>query len=277
MKTNVLGLIISVVVGIILLGSLLAPVLADAEKTIGAPVTYTNEGYGYTMDVMNSASATAIATGTENSYTINGVEVESATGFNLPMIVTDNVAIQAAASGSGNLLMIRSASGINSISSSSATTVTITADNGTITVDNSGVASTYTYSWMLAISEDGKYIESGTLRSRYLAENEQPIVYGYNAGLGYYTSYNGETKASSGTDVTLSYNESLVDGTTDVYQTSAEGATIGSISPAAAIVPLKVTGHSEDGSTALISAILPISVISIVVMAVGFILRSRQD
>lgn len=279
MKTNILTLAITLTLGIILVGSVLAPVISDAEKNVGQSVTYSNTGYGYTLDIMDSASVTAIATGTdgEQTYTTNGITVEGAPAYNLPLIVTDSVTIQIGATNYPNLLVVRSASGISMIPTTTAATVSVTCENGTVTIDNNGTTSTYTYSWLMGVSENGKYIEvAGPLQSTYLAEGEKPIFYGYNNSIGYYTYFDGEAKASAAT-VSVIYTENLVDGTTDVYQTTSSGATIGSITPGAAIVLKDVKGHADDGASALVSAILPIVVIGLVVMAVGVIFRGRQD
>ena len=278
-NTNILAIVITLAVGIILMGSLLAPVLSNAEKTIGAPVSYSNLGHGYTLDIMDSAELTATSTGTagQETYVINGVEAEPLTGNNLPAIITDSFAVQIAAPGNNNLLVLRSGSGNNFISTLTTSSVTIECQNGTATIDIDGTESTFTYEWMLAISANGKYIESNTgAKSVYFEEGQTPIFYGYNNTIGYYTYFDGDAEASAAT-VTVTYSQNLVSGTTDVYLTTSDNPSIGGITPGATIVPIKVTGHANDGATAITAAILPIMIIALVIMAIGAVFRNRDD
>ena len=279
MNNKLIPIAITIVVGIILCGSLLAPVVSDAEKTIGHAVTFENEGYGYSLDVMTSADFSATSTGTagEETYDVNGVAAEQVTGVNIPAIVTDSFTVQIPAPGYGNLAIIRSATGLTIYASATTTSVTVTCENGTATVDVDGTESTFTYTWMLAISDNGKFIESKTAgKEVYLAEGQDPIIYGRDNTIGYYTYYNGEANASEAT-VSATYTKSLVDGTTDVYKTANERPKIGNIDAAAVIVPIHVSGHAIDGNTALLGAIIPLVIVGLVVLSIGLIVRTRND
>lgn len=78
MKTNILTLIITLVVGVILAGSLLAPVVSDAAKTMST-TTYNNEGDGSFAELDLSETVTIIPR--NGGYTINGENV-NVTGDN---------------------------------------------------------------------------------------------------------------------------------------------------------------------------------------------------
>lgn len=277
---KLVGTIVALTVMVVCVAAILVPVVNDAESTIGEPVTYTNTTYGYALEEMDSATLSATSTGTDGEQTIsvNGITVEQIANANTPVIVTDSVAIQVSPTGSGNIFVIRSATGNGLALATTAGDISVTAADGTLTLDVYGTETTYTYTWLYAVSEDGDFKPmTSNLKSAYLSADMDFVLYGYSTTLGYYSYKDGTAASSSDADTTVEYTANLVDGTTDIYQTTSSGVTIGGVTPTwAVLVPSEVEGHSDDGNVALLGAIVPMVIVGMIVIAVGLI-RTNKD
>ena len=108
MDNKFIGLVIGLVIGVLLIGTLMAPVIDDIQKTSGDKITKTNESlindradyYDEDVTVVISSPTTA-TTGADVTLTINNYSVSTANHpLTVPIFMSDSVYLQINSSGS---------------------------------------------------------------------------------------------------------------------------------------------------------------------------------
>ena len=289
MKTNALTLIITLVVGVILAGSLLAPVISDAQTTIGDPITYTNNPTSFgevylTNDV--SGTHTVNMTAPNNYMTIDGQDIAldaTTRGF---YVVTDKVAVIQ----TGAIAVIYWADGNSQYNPNWGRTFDITFEKGTATLNYTAseetTTYTYQYSWIgIRVAEGGNYINVSSSTPVYTLGTKSIIAMGqYTSGENdtYYVAKNGIVTISDPELYSSSIAVSSTDpvsGTTDVnraYPVISVGNE--TFTPYVWLVEKEVVGHESGGAPyTLLGAIPILLIVALVMVAVGAIAYRRAD
>lgn len=281
MKTNILGLVITLVVGIILAGSLLVPVLDDAKKDLGNPITLTNESQQY-MSLSNGDVEISLA---DNVLTVNGETYTFVTTDRIIFACDSFVAYYNGSNAYGSYLNMQS--GIRNITAFEAS-VTDGLLNASVTYEGVVDPETVTdrpVAFSFYIDPDGDY-------SYFSPQYVQPYVksikdlYAFGAYYTgdndtYYWYYNGVAGGYS-EDYTygMTATISLADNTTDLFKASDIVYSVGdeTFTPFSMIVAKEVAGHATAGATYSLLSTIPILVIvSLVLAAVGMIYVRRND
>ena len=276
MKTNILTLAITLVVGVILLGSLLAPTISEAQKTAGDPIEKSNRAYDAYYCEMEEGDTYSISV---DGITWNTTELGTPSAR--PVIVGEALCAQVFNTSAVNYLYITMNDG-TAYAAVNAGPNTITFGNGQVTLEitTSGGLQTKTLacSWAYGLCdlENATYTLNDTRvqTSSYILNKDQIVAAAYRAGTtNAFYSYHNQELVSGTSQTTAVTNTELVEGTTDIY--SAQLAfTIGSDSftPEIILVPLKVVGHSTSGGVyGLYGAIVIITAVALVIFAVGAI------
>lgn len=304
MKTNILTLVITLVIGIILAGSLLAPVISDAQKTIGPEVTLTNDSDIVLREIEDGdvfkLTSTVVSGSKTDVWTINDAPIAgingSALGWNVGLI-SDAMYVQVMASGnpsSGSVLMMDSTTGEKQYISRATTDGTYvwswTFSDGELTyIDRYGttVTAQYTWGYVACPFEEGEYYSAEASGSGVCKSVNDLILCGaYTTGAldTAYAYYNGQTYAAN-TDYTMSVDAQteLHAGTTDIYDITVsvnmtDGTNTETFTPFRIFLPYEVTGHEAGGASyALVGAIPIMVIVALLMVAVGAIAYRRAD
>lgn len=286
MKTNILGLLMTLVVGVILAGALLAPVISEAQTTMGDPITKTNEGTNDIAYGIVSSTEITITNGTTVSVDGNALVRSTDVAY---IFCTDSAF--GWLSGSNSLIFIAGESRAQNTTLVVDTTksATISAADGTLTVTLGDNTYTASYEWLLVPSANGEYVQALTLNDRnyYLDNSKDVIILGGDYTTGdldtFYWYYNGETKAQDGKIMSVGFAKTLVDGTTDIYSghpvvTITDGDDTESFTPYRTFVKENIAGHATAGASYSLLGAIPIMVIVAILMAaIGAIALRRAD
>lgn len=297
MKTNVLTLAITLTLGIILAGSVLMPVINDAQKDIGPAVTYNNSLTStnqYRYDYVDSVEMTAIASETDGIYydfIINGKAVTIVNDYMIA-ILSDGFSMQIGSAGqfAYNVPTDPFAASTNP-TPTNYPLVTLTMANGEWTLKGGDTElATGSYSWLVTYVDNGRYVaHNSSVVGAYCQEAKDFIVYGGNYASGdldtYYAYGNGVMSwGVSDYDAKLNWAATLVDGTTDIYKvttcdiTVSDGENSETFTPYRCLYVYEVTGHAASGAAYSLLGALPIMVIvGLVLAATAAIMVKRDD
>ena len=307
MKANILTLAITLTVGIILAGSLLAPVISDTTAT---HETLTNEGGLYTLDKINANEDFTL----EWEYTtptqikVNSESIQLSQGnypltvfFNESLMVrvtwNDGISVFETLPTTGAFVLI--SSGI-----SSSNNMIITNSDGTLTLTNGSTTVTRTNSDGMIASNGGAYLMKSGAEQVYLTGDSEYYASGYTyralSGV-QNTSFVGIFKGTIDggltpisfvpntyeiSDVVQTYTQET--GTyQDLYKftgfsfTLSDGTNTGNVSYNQIIVPVEVSAelsnHLDDGQIAMMNTIPILIIVSLIVMAAGALYLRRTD
>lgn len=307
-KMNVLTLIITLVVGVILTGALLGPVISDASET---ERTFTNEGY-FTYDAIDENTAVVITWDptTPNKFTIGETAIElPTTTSNLTIVGSDAFTCRYYFNATATGFQTYGVGGYSSYNTSNESTpVTLTITSESLVIDGTN-DKTYTMgSHGFVLNTDG----TGELTLKYSNEsayvhmdsevylcgttfvtgsgtNDFVGVFGYGSlddGLTMSSFYGntGQNTVSFG-DVTATY--SAVNGYIDLYKLdkfefplTQNTATVTAVY-SYFVVPTEVTAelsnHLTPGQISLMGAIPVMVIVALLMVAVGAIALRRAD
>lgn len=273
MKTNILTLIITLVIGVILTGSLLMGVISDSEKTLGTPVDYANSTYnGYvgTYDIKDGFTIT-------NSNVVDGEALVDSANTANRLVFTDTFYVTYRSSGAWQII---SADGVES----GTDTLACTASNGAATFTSTSLGTKeYTYSIAYVFSgTDGEYIiNSSFTHSRTIYVTDISDVFlATNQTVGdttYFVTIKDGKITSGSTEGTMTYTTSEVGNAKGVVEVTSLVPNINGadINLAILLVPASVTGYEPNANTALVGAI-PVLVIVALVIACIAVLRVKD-
>lgn len=314
MDNKLVMISIAAVIGIIVLGSVLMPILDDAKETAGAEIVKTNTGTGHTFKEMVSGDVlrcdSDYNSGSRvNTWTLNG---EPVLNEGMPSLTWDwgivsdvyylNVNDSSNASvGSGS--SITDTPGSATYYSAAVASVPIRAftwtmgDNGVLTIvrydgDTASTPTEYECTWAYVVStvEDGAYMSAQATTNSYFAklDSKDVILAGnYTTGdfdTGYYYGKDGVlTVLNSSYTGTVNFTQDLTDGTTDIYDTKltvtiTDGTDSEEFSPYRALVPYQVSGHESSGSAYQIYGAIPVLIVAAILLGIaGLVIRSRME
>lgn len=297
MKTNILTLVITLVVGIILAGSLLAPVITDAQKnTNDTLINDVSEGMTFKLDGADDYNLTT--TDSIRAWLINGTAVDmyNASGA---LAITDKCRFEK----NGGYVSLYDATGSRIANLSGVTNKVVieyTAETKVFSVttytgmgDSAEVANTYTYNvenilYYIPGGDYGAIQTNGDPDISYYVNDLSEVIAGgaYTTG-DLDTSYfaEGSTVYVGNASYTASGTATTVKEYTDAIKGSSYSITITdgeaseTFTPYTVFVPLKVIAHTseQNGQIALYGAIPILVIVSLLMAAIGAIALRRGD
>ena len=300
MKTNVLTLIITLVVGIILAGSLLVPVLNDATKTSD---TFTNNGLYY-VDSLGENESVTYSCDSNGAY-VDGVAItgDYATGYSggASIAYTENLVIRWGGTGS---FALRGA--YWAYTSGAEASITFNG-NGTYTGNygDTEINGTYSEFYGLVLSETDRVMTAST-GHKYVNASSEINVSGLTncTNIGSFIVFNvsgsitdGITivgyNQTTGAELELTYtnvevNKTEVAGYVDLYDVTSITFDVtdtndktDSVTYTVFTIPTKVTAelseHLTPGQISLMGAIPVMVIVALLMAAVGAIALRRAD
>ena len=309
-KMNALTLIITLVVGVILTGALLGPVISDATKTTE---TFENDGY-FTMSEINADTDITITWDHTKPtvFTVDDTDYEINVPVNrlVSIVGTDSMIIRYVSStdGSTNRVQAYSSQGFIQAGVSTGTDMVIELTNDTITVTVGTTVKTISITEGYYIDPDGSWVMKKSDETAYIHKNDSVMifagitnmgegngdvgVYGVGTindgmGLDVVPTSNSTPTVTFG-DVTFNYNAvngyndlvSLSDCNFDITLSGTPDTTV-SATYSYFIVPAQVTAelshHLTPGQISLMGAIPVMVIVALLMAAVGAIALRRAD
>lgn len=290
MNVKSLGMIVGAVIAIVLFSSVLLPIVSDAQKDLGTPVTATNTAGAYLYSEWDGSDMTieyVAATGLPDGLTING-ETTGLTFSRTPsiLIASNDFAVRTGGSSSQGAIPVINYLGETATSSSNRSfTIEITDGAYSLTVSNVEVL-TGTIDWLIVADVEGDLGISQVPQSEpfYMSESDNFIVLGsiYVTGENdtFYSYYNGDLTVNADyADVSsISISKELAEGFTDIYDTTVI-VTIGeeTFTPFYILAPLSVSGHAASGANYSLVGVIPIIVIVGIILAVIGVALTRYE
>lgn len=288
MKTNILTLAITLTLGIILAGSLLMPVITDAQTNMGDPISYINTGSYADLYVTDDVSGKhTVLMESPNTYAVIDDEQialsDMTRGF---YIITDKVSVVFV----GAAAVIYWEGGDAQYNPNWGRTFDLTYEDGVATLNytTSGTTTTYTYnySWIgYRVTEGGNYKNMSSTTAVYNTGVKDFIAMGdYTSGDNdtYYAVKDGSITISESDLYTCSIEGSSttpITGTTDIYQSYLK-VNVGdeTFTPYIWAVAKEINGHQDKGAAySLLGAVPIIVIIGLVLAATAAIMVKRND
>lgn len=297
MNNKLIPLVITLVVGIILAGSVLMPVLNDATET---ERTFLNKGY-YEMTYTEADDVSLTWDSADpHKVTVNDAVIDLPATADLPgpinIICGDDWFIRYTGAG----LQFYPSTG-SSVNAGNGVDMTVTASEGTVTITTNAdpaVTKTAYYTFLYVVSENGAYVMKNTNDVAYVHEDSEIYGIGRSTVTGGYVKIkitgsisNGFTATEVGSsaftigDITVNYTTDSA--YIDLYKLSSLQFTVtdsdnnaNDLTYSYFIVPASVTSelsnHLTPGQIALIGAIPVLVIVALLVVAVGVVAR-RND
>ena len=285
MNNKLLMSVIGIALGIILIGSMLAPVISDAQKNLGETVTKTNNVLGnYYCEPTEDMTLTISAEG----WIVNDQII---TGNYRQIVFADSFVIQTNSpeSATYGYIMAKSLSDPIYLYSAEGTSYTVSFEGSKVTVAKTGTPTPLfesEFDWAFMIcppATDGAWgtISRVSGQDIYLLNDSQFYLSGYyytGANKTFYSYHNGELFTGA-YDGACTPDMALAPGTTDIYMLSALEITVGeeSFTPYLLLVPLEVTGHEDKGPLYSLVGVIPVIVLVAVLASAGAIIYNRKN
>lgn len=279
-RFGLVAVIMTILVGVILIGTLLAPTIEGIQKTVGEEVEYSNvqDPYTYRLAEKNETVTIAI-TGTGGTITYNGEEITDE-GFT---VMTDTISVRA----SGSNLYVTSPDGNIEYRTTWNSKHTIVFENGTCTNtddSNDTVTETEPYSWIYIPDENGEWVTATWSKNHYVNTINDIMCSGYYSTGDNDTGYSVKNGVATVSDTTytagLTYTLTLVDGTTDVYRVTNYHVHVGDeeFEPWFILIKGEITGHEASGTEyTLYGVVVVLFIVILFVVAVRSLISRERD
>lgn len=289
-KIGLIGVVMTVLVGIILIGSVLAPTISEIKVTAGDEITKTNSWtYGPNMSALEGEfKMTATA---DDVIKINDVAY-TGLGTHAPYFMSDKCIIYGASTYLICYIVKTDETTTTTVSdtfSSATATFDFEASDGLITVSNGTTTATTTYTWAYAYDPSGEYnyvsmTLNGTSRTIYWSDVSDFVFCGdYTSGENdtFYSVKDGVCYNAAGYDMSLTIPETIADGTTDIYGTDRLDIKITmddeTYTPYNCLVKYEVSGHATEGAVYnLYGVVLVLAIVGIAVVGIRSFLGNRD-
>lgn len=285
MKTNLLTLVITLTLGVILAGSLLVPVVEDAQQTAGDLGTLDNNESGvlynsYAMGHMTASTPEVTILLADSVLTVNGTPVTIQHYGTLGQLaVSPDGSYLAVRNNAAAMYLYTLADGVyTSVTISPGTEVTV-AYNG-ITVGDT----TYPINDLYCIgvtSEDPVFRYTPTDSAKIYVEKIGDLFGTATItidGESKTIAFVGDQATLTGYTPTVQYSLKAVDGYTDLYEVESYTITIGEGTATAVswYASEYVTGHEASGAAFSLYGVLPVLVIIGLVIAAVSVVRNKD-
>lgn len=278
MNNKLIAIVMTLVVGIILAGSVLMPVVNDARTTTSTEVNYTNEETTFRMAGASDVVTLTLSSGT---VTLNDVAIEKISNSNI--LLSDAVSLDQFQY-QGNWLNRMWFKDSTALQYPSAFELTFENGNvtGTVTISDATTSIDTTYSYLFYADSEGDYIQmtnNDWANGVYLNNANQLILSGlYTTGENDTTYSYVDGVFTTGGDYTGSVELTTEKVGMDVIKATALTVTIGeeTFTPFRALVPMTVVGHTETPASNLIGVIPVLVIVSLVVAAIGMVVVKRD-
>lgn len=288
MNNKLIVSVIGVTLGLILTGSVLVPVLSDAERTSGEIVTYDNLNGRYGADAYYMTEGSVSATMGPEGVLINGVLWYDIGTQNTRTIFSEAFALlKTPGAATGAIIFYDDNNRTVNINTSSS--FSLSASNGAYTVEVNGAEYTGTYSKVYyedLAGTDYILLNIATTAHAYVSSIDDVFCGGFYSTGALDTPYLYE-KGVGSTSVenyvcSATYSMALVDGTTDIYDLKnfniviTDGESTESFNPYVVVVPATVSGHKINEATTSLFMAIPVLVILALLMMAATTIRSRN-
>lgn len=304
MNTKLIGISIAAVVGIIVLGSVLMPILDDATATTD---TYTNEGLFYLKKIDTSADTVTISW----DYTDPAVLTVNGNAVDLPLsgsilyspIDGDDWAIRCGHTESDTTFngLYTTGAVTFALSTSDEKNMNIVLDSGTATVTIGTDEYEYTYTECYHIDTDGSYVMKKSTDYVYLNGDSEIYCIGRSTWTGGNVNIRVDGNIDDGINITpinregytvsdevydyteVNEHEDLYSfkGLSFVVTDTASPPKTHAITYSQVIVPAEVTAersvHFTDGQNAILGAIPIMIIVAILLGVIALVVRSRME
>lgn len=213
---KLIGLFVTLTVGIILVATLVVPVINSAETEYTE--TYANGSAEITQIYSDSPDdLTIVFEADASTFTVNDVEYDAGTYTRWGIFASDALSIQiGSASGVDTLYIMQPSVAVTTGTLSEGFTLTATADGDlTLVYGSESTTITTTYNWMIYLDSDGSLVWASVSEDepRYIkAETDVYVAYSFASGANYLTYADG-VAAKNGTETTVEFTTSEVSGT----------------------------------------------------------------
>lgn len=282
MENKAVKIIIACVVGVILIGSLLVPIINDANKDISTPFNNAiSAAYVEKIEDLNDADITIVANGMEAEITVDGnTRTEHLQAGRNALVFSQNIYLRY--DGSSGFCMLYNTGSADGASFTSTAPVTVVIKEGKITLTDSAtenpVSVTVDLEGFLFIpNQNGDYQNVVAGASAVYFNDPSQIYYVGANGTYAYTGNGGNVSLLNTTaDYTAGFATiASVNGQKDMFtaQLSNMQVTFGSttLTPAFFVIPNVVYGHSDTEMQAVtLLYVIPVMLlVALVVMAVS--------
>lgn len=299
MDNKILATVLAIFVGVIIVGSVLMPTVTDANKVLGDPVTFYNDDI-YTFKEVQDGDELVIERYLINEekaikMSLNGNDIPIGRVYT-PVVVSDGIVASIYPANNASTISYRMVKDNPTNESQfwgamDEGTITISFDDGIFTftmIAGDSTPATFTVScdwgYIACPVSDSSYIASSVSGSAYVRDGTIPIICGpvTTPATMIYQNNTGDFGISN-PDVTGApiYTYSKVDGTSDIYTLDVKvSLTSGGVTTESDagyfLVPYKVVGHEDHGTSISLVNVLPILVIvAILMMSIALIFKSR--
>lgn len=291
---KLLTLLVTVTVGIIFVGALLAPIIQDVSAT---EKTFENEGY-FKVDTTDGDFSFSWDYDAPTIYTINGNDMTFVNSYNLDISVVMSDSFFIRSDRNGVAVYFNGDGAGNVVADSTNKTLTVTRSGDTVTATNGNTTKTLTNdSTIYYMSETGNYVMKKSTTPAYMLEDSLIFARGYSTLPGpTYTPVlivgdieNGVQASAINTSVTISdvsVNSTAVDGyiglysLTDVTMTGTVSSNDSTITYNYFVVPAKVTVELEDhldtSEISILAAIPLMAIAALILLVVRYFVAGRD-
>lgn len=312
MDNKIVMISIAAVIGIIVLGSVLMPIMNDATATTD---TFTNDGY-YRMAALDSESTYKLYWDHTKPYevTVNDTDVFSLAGLQnyqaVTLIGSDKFTLRFFSVSDNPRVQLYGGTGygFGGASVTSGTDMTVIVSAGSITITTNAAESPLNITNVLpdkayAIIKDGDYTMKKAGSDAYvLKDSSIMVICGLTESSGVSAAVYGEGTVEDGMDYVLfrpaADSDTAVFSNESISYTDVEDhvglakvssinfsvtVTAGTVSPIYTyfIVPYEVTAeravHFTDGQNAIFAAIPVLIILAVLLGVVALVIRSRMD
>lgn len=276
MKNKLILSVLGIAIGIILVGSVLMPVLEDAQRTAGPRHTFDNPS-SYTPQLGLSSETHEFDLNSTGAY-FDGDLISSA-GI---MVISSSVVINVTSGSDWNTLLATPDKS-ESYRPSWGSQVNVKFEDGTVTITGkTGDVLTYSYDWVYTIMEGGDFKEYTSNTPVYVNSINDVVCAGYyNSGENDtgYALFNGQVSltnpAYSGK---VTYTLTKVDGYTDVYRLSDLTIFVDdeTYHPYYWIAKSTIVGHEEAPQLSSLYGVIPVMILVAILVSAVMIVRTRD-
>lgn len=289
---------IAAVIGIVVLGSVLMPILDDASTKSD---TYTNEGY-FDMTYTEADSIVMDWDHTDpKNITVNGETISLNDVTNQTTVLCGDLWLLRY-DPAGGIAYYASAGSATGASVLAETDLHVEATGGTVTVTpSSGTAKTNTYTYLYCVDVDGDYVMKESTSAAYVKSDSKIYGMGLTDNVlsqSVYVKFDGTIEDPNASVFRYSGSSAItVDSTSvqatadpdhvDLYKldklviTVTDGTNTADLTYSYFIVPAEVTADRAvqftDGEIAIFSAIPAMIILAILLGVVALVIRSRMD